>query len=97
MRNPGQSRFLPWVLLGLLMLGSGAILLSVTSGINFVTDEWNLLFLRSGWTPDSFLEPFHEHVIIAPTLIYKVLQGTLGMDSNRPFQLAALIMFLAGV
>ena len=95
MRNPGQSRFLPWVLLGLLMLGSGAILLSVTSGINFVTDEWNLLFLRSGWTPDSFLEPFHEHVIIAPTLIYKVLQGTLGMDSNRPFQLAALIMFLA--
>jgi hypothetical protein len=86
---------LPWILLGLLLAGAGLLLLSLTSGINFVTDEWNLLFLRAGWGPDSFLEPFHEHIIIAPTLIYKILQGLFGMDSNRPFQVAATVTFLA--
>lgn len=95
MLSVDPRRVLPWVLLSLLVAISGAILLSVTSGINFVTDEWNLLFLRPDWSPDSFLEPFHEHIIIVPTLIYKVLQAVLGMDSNRPFQLTAITAFLA--
>ncbi|MBN8868869.1 MAG: hypothetical protein J0H66_03200 [Solirubrobacterales bacterium] len=94
---PGTRRqdALPWILLGLLLAGAGLLLLSLTAHIGFVTDEWNLLFLRPGWGPDSFLEPFHEHIIIAPTLIYKVLQGLLGMDSNRPFQVVAITGFLA--
>jgi len=86
---------LPWVLLGLLLAGAGLLLLSLTAHINFVTDEWNLLFLRPGWGPDSFLEPFHEHIIVAPTSIYKTLQWLFGMDSSRPFQLVAIAGFLA--
>jgi hypothetical protein len=94
---PGTRRedALPWILLGFLLAGSGLLLLSLTAHIGFVTDEWNLLFLRPGWDPDSFLEPFHEHIIIAPTLIYKALQSLFGMDSNRPFQVVAIAGFLA--
>lgn len=83
------------MVLAALMLGSAVMLLSLTSAINFVTDEWNLLFLRPGWGPASFLEPFHEHIIIAPAFLYKVLQTILGMDSNRPYQVLAILGFLA--
>lgn len=85
---------LPWILLGILVAVSGGLLLSLTAGIHFISDEWNLLFLRPGWSPNSFLEPFHEHIIIAPAFIYKMLQGTFGMESNRPFQIAAILTFL---
>lgn len=93
-KNQGTDA-LPWILLGLLIAASGALLLSLTAGISFIADEWNLLFLRPGWGPDSFLEPFHEHIIIAPAFIYKLLQTIFGMESNRPFQLAAILTFLA--
>lgn len=94
MDEGGLTKKLPWVLLGLAMAGSGALILSLTAGFTFVTDEWDLLLLRPGWSPDTFLAPFHEHIVIAPALVYKVLQAIFGMGSPRPMQLAAIGMFL---
>ncbi len=94
MEGADRKGLIPWVLLAVLMGGSAALLLSLTSGFTFVTDEWDLVLLRPGWSPETLLRPFHEHVIIAPAFIFKLLQGLFGMDSPRPMQLAAIGTFL---
>ena len=95
----GDSRksLLPWVLLGALMVGSSVLLFSLTTGFTFISDEWDLILLRPGWGPEVFLEPFNEHIIITPALVFKVLQAVFGMDSPRPMQFAAFTTFLACV
>lgn len=94
MESGGRRELAPWFALGILMAGSAALIFSLTSGFTFITDEWDLLLLRPGWTPDTLLEPFHEHIVIAPALIFKLLQSVFGMDSPRPMQLAAVGTFL---
>ena len=42
-------RHLPVFLLGLAMVVSGVWILSLTSNLTFIADEWNLLLLRQGW------------------------------------------------
>lgn len=88
------QRRLPWVLLGVAMFVSGLLLLSLTSGITFVTDEWDLLLLRQSWVPGSFLDPFNEHMVMVPAAIYKVLQAIFGMGSPRPMQVTSILLFL---
>lgn len=90
-----KKGLLPRVLLGVLMAASGALLLSLTSGFTFISDEWDLVLLRPGWSPEALLAPFHEHIVVLPALIYKVLQAVFGMDSPRPMQVAAIATFLA--
>lgn len=85
---------LPWILLAVLITGSGAMLLSLTSGFTFISDEWDLVLLRPGWNPETVLRPFHEHIIIGPAFIFKLLQSLFGMDTPRPMQLAAIATFL---
>lgn len=77
------------------MAGSGALILSLTAGFTFISDEWDLVLLRPGWSPDVFLAPFHEHIVVAPALIFKLLQSVFGMDSPRPMQIVAVATFLA--
>ncbi|HTU15524.1 MAG TPA: hypothetical protein VMF31_10025 [Solirubrobacterales bacterium] len=85
---------IPLVLLAVAVAGSAAFILGLTSKITFVTDEWDLLLLRSGWGAGQLLDPFHEHIVLAPAFIYKVFQTLFGMDSARPYQLAATGTFL---
>jgi len=85
---------LPELLLGLAVTVAGVILVNLTTNITFLADEWELLMRRTGWAPDRFLEPFHEHMIMAPTLIYKILIGVFGLGSARPEQLLAIATFL---
>ncbi len=94
--NKGDlTRKLPWILLGLLMAGSGVLLFSLTAGFTFIADEWDLVLLRPGWNPETLLSPFHEHIVIAPALIFKLLQSIFGMGSPRPMQVASIGTFLA--
>jgi len=86
----------PRLLLAILMAASAGLLLTLTSGFTFITDEWDLVLLRPGWGPDSLLEPFHEHIVLAPAIVYKLLQSAFGMESARPMQVAAISAFLAG-
>ena len=83
------------LLAGVAIFVSGASLLHWLSRITFWHDEWGLLLHRRGWSVDTFLHPANEHLVAIPILIYKVLLGTVGMDSPAPFQVVAVLGFLA--
>src|SRR5919197_1298003 len=97
MRRWATDRHLPDVLAGGAMLLSGAVLLHYLSRLTFWRDEWGLLLHRRGWSVDTFLDPVVEHLVAIPILIYKVLLDVAGMDSPAPYQLVAVITFLASV
>ena len=82
---------------GAAILLSGAALLHWLSRITFWRDEWGLLLHRRGWSIGTFLDPAVEHLVAIPILIYKLLLGTVGMDSPAPFQVVAVLVFLASV
>jgi hypothetical protein len=85
------------LLAGAAILLSGAALLHWLSRITFWRDEWGLLLHRRGWSLGTFLDPAVEHLVAIPILIYKLLLGTVGMDSPVPFQVVAVLTFLASV
>lgn len=74
---------------------SAAMLLFLQSHLTFFVDEWDLLLHRRGFSADAILRPHNEHIVVAPALIYKALQATLGMDSPAPYQALAIATFVA--
>ena len=97
MRRWATHRHLPDVLAGGAMLLSGFVLLHFLSQITFWHDEWNLLLHRRGWTVGTFLDPVVEHLVAIPILIYKLLLEIVGMNSPAPFQVVAVLSFLASI
>ena len=85
----------PKLLLAIAMLTSGVLLIAWQSHLTFVADDWDLLIQRRGISPHVFLDPHAQHIIIAPTAIYKAIQATFGMDSLLPYAVAATTLFLA--
>jgi hypothetical protein len=85
------------VLLGLAVAGSGALLLAWQSHLTFLIDDWDLLLSRRGFNAHALFEPHANHLIVGPTLIYKAIQATIGMDSIVPYAVAAIVCFLASV
>jgi hypothetical protein len=84
----------PILLLAVAMAASAALLLSYTSHLTFLGDSWELLVRRPGWSLDTFFEPFNEHPVIVPALIYKTLLAVFGMESALPFHVVAITLFL---
>ncbi len=76
---------------------SAGLLLHWLSWLTFWRDEWDFLLHRRTWSAGTFFDPFVEHLVAIPVLIYKVLVTTLGMDSAAPYQLVAVILFLLSV
>jgi hypothetical protein len=85
------------LLAGAAMLLSGAVLLHWLSRLTFWRDEWGFLLHRRGWSAGTFLDPAVEHLVAIPILIYKLLLEVAGMDSPAPFQVVAVITFLASI
>ncbi len=85
----------PPVLLGGLAAASAALLLAWQSHLTFFIDDWDLLLSRRGFNAHAFLDPHNEHIIIAPTAIYKAIQATIGMDSLLPYAVIATAAFIA--
>lgn len=85
---------LPELVLALLVVISGSLLLSLTAGISFLSDEWQFLFFRQGFDPGMALTPYYEHLIPIPTYLYSALVEIFGMDSARPTQVVAILAFL---
>ena len=79
------------------MLLSGVLLLHWLGRLTFWRDEWAFLLHRRPWTVGSVLDPFVEQLLAIPVLIYKTLVGIFGMDSAVPFQVVAVLLFLASV
>jgi hypothetical protein len=84
----------PILLLAVAMAASAALLVSYTSHLTFLGDSWELLVRRPGWSLDTFFEPFNEHPVILPALIYKTLLAVFGMESALPFHVVAIALFL---
>jgi len=82
------------MILGLAMFASAALILSLTSKLTFIADEWDLMLLRPGWGIGQIMDPFNEHPVVLPSISFKLLQELFGMDSARPQQLLATATFL---
>lgn len=84
----------PTLLLVAALAVSATLLFSYTSHLTFLGDSWELLVRRPGWTLDTFFEPFNEHAVVIPALIYKTLLAGFGMESALPFHAVAISLFL---
>jgi hypothetical protein len=94
----GRAREHPAALLaGAAMLTSGVLLIHWLGRLTFWRDEWDFLLHRRSWSVGTFLDPFVEHLLAASILIYKVGVNAFGMDSGRPFQVVAVVLFLLSV
>jgi hypothetical protein len=76
---------------------SGVLLLHWMAPFTFWRDEWQPLLHRTSWSLDTFFDPFVEHLIALPILIYKVLVEIFGMESAAPFQVVGVLLFLLSV
>jgi hypothetical protein len=85
------------LLAGAAMIASGILLLHWLGRLTFWRDEWDFLLHRRSWSVGTFLDPFVEHLLAVSILIYKVGVTTFGMDSGRPFQVVAVLLFLLSV
>jgi hypothetical protein len=88
------SRQLTLVLLGVAVLGAAVLLITLDSHLTFIADDWGLLLRRQAWTADTFLDPYAEHLILGPLLIFKPLQELVGMDSSLPYYLFSIALYL---
>lgn len=63
-------------------------------GYWFFSDEWDQLANRSATDLGSLLAPHNDHLQLIPTLVYRTLYSTVGLESYLPYQLPVLILFL---
>lgn len=73
---------------------SAVLLFHYDHQLTFVADDWELLVVRDGWGAPYFLDPYHEHILIGPAVVYKSLLTIFGMGSALPFYAAAISAFL---
>jgi len=92
-----RSGHLPLALLCAAAVASVAYLLVLGGQVSFWLDEWDFLLHRRGLSADVFLEPHNDHIAILHVAIYKGVLAVFGMDSQRPFHVASLILFLTSV
>jgi hypothetical protein len=89
------DRLDPRALLAVAVGSSGVLLLALLSHLTFFGDEWDLLLFRRGFNLDVLLRPHAEHIFLAPILIYKGIQATIGMESLLPYAVVSTASFLA--
>jgi hypothetical protein len=86
--------WLPWALLGLMLLVGGAFLYRSGHDQLFWYDEWDFLLQRRGDHLSTFLEPHNEHLSLVPIAIYKLLLAVAGMDDYGPYRLTLVGLHL---
>jgi hypothetical protein len=93
----GLDRIDPRAALALALVASGILLLVWLSHLTFFGDEWDPLLYRRGFSLDVLLRPHAEHILLGPTLIYKGIQATTGMESLFPYAVVSTVSFLGSV
>jgi hypothetical protein len=96
-RTGAWLRKAPPYLLAVAVVFSGFAILRLERGTTFLFDDWNFLLDRRGMSVGVFLDPHNEHIAILPVAIYKALIAIFGITSDRPFQVAGVLLFLASV
>ncbi len=82
------------VALGLAMLASAVLVLVITRRHNVSQDELNFMLYRGGHDASTFLEPYNEHIILGPLLVYKTLFQLFGVDSYWPYRVVVVALHL---
>jgi hypothetical protein len=85
------------ICLGAAIACSGAVLLIFQSHFTFLTDDWEFLLYRRGFSAAVFLDPHYDHIAIAQVAIYKALLAVFGMRSALPVQIVSTLLFLLSV
>src|SRR5437867_11962620 len=62
-----------------------ALLLSVGSRMTFHSDEWNVIAVPPGGTPEGWFAPYNEHWSTVLYLVYRGLNGIVGLRSYLPY------------
>ncbi len=83
------------VALAVASVASAVLLVYMVSKLSFLLDEWDLLLHRRGFSPDALLDPHAEHLTLAPILIWKAIQASVGMESTIAYEVASLVAFVA--
>ena len=91
------DRIDPRVVLAVAFAASVALLLVLLSHLTFFGDDWEPLLYRRGLSVDVLLRPHVQHILLGPTLIYKGIQATIGMESLIPYAIVSTSSFLASV
>jgi hypothetical protein len=72
--------------LGVLAVGTGALLFHETRGTTLFFDEWTWLIQRRGGGLSSFLDTNNGHLSLIPVAIYKLLFATVGIRHSAPYR-----------
>src|SRR6476659_8085208 len=94
-RTGAWLRKAPPYLLAVAVVLSGFAILRLERGTTFLFDDWNILLDRRGMSVGVFLDPHNEHIAILPVAIYKALIAIFGITSDRPFQVAGVVVLYA--
>ena len=86
-----RSPALPWTMLAVLALATGALLYHETRGTTLWFDEWLWLFQRRGGSLGSFLDTHNGHLSLIPVAIYKLLFATAGIRSSAPYRVVLIV------
>jgi hypothetical protein len=89
-----RSPWLPWLVLGALLLATGALLFYETRGITAWFDEWTWLLHRRTNSLGSFLDSYDGHLSLVPVAIYKLLYATAGLRTYVPYRLLLIVAHL---
>jgi hypothetical protein len=82
------------LLLAVAVAAATALLLTLDSHLTFISDDWELLANRQGWNPAVFLDPFSEHPVVLPVLIFKLTLALFGMRSATPFYVTGISLLM---
>jgi hypothetical protein len=79
--------------MGVAVAVAATLIFGLDRHLTFVVDDWDLLIRRHAWTVGNVLDPFHEHIVIGPALVYKLLTATFGLESATPFYVVSISVF----
>ncbi len=98
LRAVAGSPRLPWIVLAAVMAGAAAATMHAGRGTTFFYDDWPVILERRDWTLDTLLRPHVDHLQVFPTLAYKLMLETIGMQAHWAYRaLLAALNILTGV
>jgi hypothetical protein len=79
--------------MGVAVAAAATLILGLDRHLTFVVDDWDLLIRRHAWTVGNVLDPFNEHIVVGPALVYKLLTAAFGLESATPFYVVSVSVF----
>src|SRR4051794_12155532 len=89
-----SARNAPLLLLAGALVASALLILALTWHFTYLQDTWEFLMNRRAFTPDSFLEPHNEHIVVIPVAIQQLFLHLFGMGSAKPEYVLLTVMLV---